>query len=210
MFQQGPGLQVLRLEVKKSTRKDYWRPSMISKRPPELHPDLGRGTADRTDPPNVASLKETRQDTGQRMQSMRDLDGKTGVEPPSRPFPVFIFRVQMKNSNIKPITEFVWAYHLPEASGTQDTPDQQYLCNVRIEPNQTKLVKVTSSIPRFKVVNASAVGPPPTPHEPTFNDIIINQIQFADNDKWQRSDWNPLVLSLRGAKKLGKGMCIAL
>jgi len=40
--------------------------------------------------------------------------------------------------------------------------------------------------------------------------MIINQIQFADSDKWQRSGWNSIILSRLGAKKPGKGKCIAL
>jgi hypothetical protein len=117
----------------------------------------------------------------------------------------------MKNVSSQLVTGFVRAYHLPKFSpGTQDISDKQYLCNVRIETGETKLVNVVSPIPRFKVIDASAVSRPPAPHEPTLKDMIINQIQFADNDKWQRADWNSVILSRQGARKLVKGKCIAL
>ncbi|SRR5258706_5869756 len=211
ILQGAPLLQVLSLDVKKeSVREDDWRLSMVSIKPAEIHPTLGRGDKDATDPPNVATLKETRQDTAQRMRDLETISNKRD-ESRFQMVPVYVFETQMKNTTSKPITKFVWAYHLPESSpGAQDTPDKQYLCNVRIEPGETKLVKVVSLIPRPRVVNASAASTPPAPHEPTLKDIIINQIQFADIDKWQRPDWNPVILSRQGAKRLGKEKCIAL
>jgi hypothetical protein len=61
---------------------------------------------------------------------------------------VYDFRAEMRNDTSRRVTSFVWAYHLPESSKfPQDAPDKEYLCNVRIEPGETKLVKVRSTIP---------------------------------------------------------------
>jgi hypothetical protein len=39
-----PGLQILNLDVNKELlREDDWRLSMVSKKPPEINPTLGRG-----------------------------------------------------------------------------------------------------------------------------------------------------------------------
>ena len=214
ILQESSGLEVLSLEVKRTTvRENDWRLSMISTKPPEIHPTLGRGDRDSTDPPNVATLKETRQDTAQRMRDLSSVSNKRD-ESRFRMVPVYVFRVQMKNTTLKPITGFVWAYHLPEApSGTStldQRPDQEYLCNVRITAGETKIVTVASPVRRPRVIDVSTISTPPQLHEPTLKDMIINQIQFADNDKWQRPDWNPVVLSRQGARKLGKGKCIAL
>jgi hypothetical protein len=46
--------------------------------------------------------------------------------------------------------------------------------------------------------------------KPTIKDVIINQIQFADGTKWERPNWNPLVLATMGARSVGKGKCGAL
>jgi hypothetical protein len=215
ILQESSGLEVLSLEAKKgSVREDDWRISMISTKPPEIHPTLGRGDRDRTDPPNVATLKETRQDTAQRMRDLSLVSNKKD-ESRFRMVPVYVFKVQMKNTTLKPITGFVWAYHLPgspsDTSTTPDQrPDQQYLCNVRIAAGETKMVTVASPVRRPRVIDVSTISTPPPLHEPTLKDMIINQIQFTDNDKWQRPDWNPVVLSRQGARKLGKGKCIAL
>ncbi len=45
--QQGPDLQLVSLNVKETkVGSDDWHLSMISTKPPEIHPELGRGTAD--------------------------------------------------------------------------------------------------------------------------------------------------------------------
>jgi hypothetical protein len=213
ILQESSSLEVLSLKVKKeSLREDDWRLSMISTKPPEIHPTLGRGDRDTTDPPNVATLKETRQDTAQRMRDLSLVSNKKD-ESRFRMVPVYVFKVQMKNTTLKPITRFVWAYHLPGSpsdTAPDQRPDQQYLCNVRIAAGETKMVTVASPVRRPRVVDVSTISTQPQLHEPTLKDMIINQIQFADDDKWQRPDWNPVVLSRQGARKLGKGKCIAL
>ena len=208
---QEPGLQVLNLEVKReSLREDDWRLSMVSSKPSGIHPTLGRGDRDATDSPNVATLKETRQDTAKRMQDLETISNKRD-ESRFQMVPVYVFETQMKNTTSRAIIKFVWAYHLPESSSAADErADQQYLCNVRIEAGETKLVKVISPVRHPRVVDVSAASTPSAWHEPAVNDMIINQIQFADHDKWQRSGWNSIVLTRVGAKKLGKGKCIAL
>ena len=89
-------------------------------------------------------------------------------------------------------------------------PDQEYLCNVRIAAGETKIVTGGFSCAATQLTLRSTIKHHPNCHEPTLKDMIINQIQFADNDKWQRPDWNSVVLSRQGARKLDKGKCIAL
>jgi hypothetical protein len=125
---------------------------------------------------------------------------------------VYNFRAEIKNDRSRAVTSFVWAYRLPPSSiGAQDAPDQEYLCNVRIEPGETKRIKVVSPIPRTRVVNASTAGTPPADQPPSVQDMIINQIKFADGDTWQRLDWNGIILLTRAkVAKLNKGKCMAL
>ncbi len=208
---QEPGLQVLNLEVKReSLRQDDWRLSVVSTKPPEIHPTLGRGDLDATDRPEVAMREETRKDTAKRMRDLETISNKRD-ESKFQMVAVYVFQTQMKNATSKPIAKFVWAYHLPESSTAADErPDQEYLCNLRIEVGETKLVTVASPIRRPRVIDVPGASKPTVWHEPAARDMIINQILFADTDKWQRSGWNSIILSRMGAKKLGKGKCIAL
>lgn len=198
------GLQVASLRVtEKKVRSDDWHLSMLSTKPPQIKPDLGRGTTNATDTAEVAHLEDMRQDLERRKETLRT-DANMRDQYPSRWIPVFVFQAEMRNTTAKPITKFVWAYHIA------DSPDQQYLCNVRIEPGQSKLVKVISPVPHPRVVAVTALGTLPAKISPSANDMLIDQIQFADNSEWRNPSWNAIILSRQGARKLGKGKCIAL
>jgi len=124
------------------------------------------------------------------------------------PVKVNVLQAQMKNATSQPIIKFVWAYQI--ATDQRDAPDRQFLCNVHIAPGQTKGVEVILRItPR--VVNASSAGHKPALPKPSLQNIIINQIQFADGTTWQRPDWNGTILLTReGIQNLGNGKCTAL
>ena len=210
-LKQEPGLQFLNLAAKRQLlRQDDWRLSVVSTKPPQIHPTLGRGDLDATDKPEVAMREETRKDTAKRMEDLETISNMRD-ESKFQMVSVYVFETQMKNTASKAITKFVWAYHLPESSTNADErADQQYVCNVKLEAGETKLVKVASPIRVPRVVDVSAANTPRVWHEPAVKDMIINQIQFADHDKWQRPGWNSVILSRLGAKKLAKGKCIAL
>ena len=204
-IQNRSGLEVLSLDVKEKVTYRDSGASMVSNRPPVLNPDpsANRGT-DRNEPDIVAITR----DTSQRMSDLQSVGNRKG-DLPSRSKTVMTYEseAQMKNDTSKSITTFVWAYR---ASPTlQYTQDQEFLCNVKIGPGDTKLVRVISRYPRQRVVDISASSTNPIPEKPALTDIIVNQVKFADGRTWQRPNWNPVVLSRRG-RKPASGQCIAL
>ena len=208
--QKDPGITFITLDVKIEMRKEVTRPPVVSQKPPEVNPNLGRGTADAVDSRQAADLKDKWEDRQRRREGLEATTNKQeGIKRQST-WPAYIFKAQVRNTTSKAINSFVWEYHPPESYiGPQEIPDFQYLCNVAMAPGQTKFVQVVSRIPRPRVVDASSPSPPGQ-HQPALDDLIINQIQFADNDKWQRADWNALVMTHLGARKVGKGKCIQL
>jgi hypothetical protein len=207
--QKDSGLELLSLEIKTEVRveKDY--PRIVSDKPPVITPTLGRGTADTTDSRNAADLKDKWEDQNQRKKGLDAAANKR--EDPHKEYVhgVHIFKTTMRNNTSKTITRFVWAYHLPDSSpGAPTSVDNQYLCNVTLAPGEVKPIKVVSRVGRKRVINVNVPSPPAGP--PTLDDMIINQIQFADNDKWQRSGWNSVILTQVGARKIVKGSCIEL
>lgn len=206
--QESSGLEVLTLDVKEKAAKKYPHdPGMVSNKPPEIHPTLGRGDGDRNDPPNVVSLEETRKDRDQRM---RDMDALANKKPEfgsrSDLKPVYESRAQMKNNSSRSIVSFVWAYKASPA--LQYTHDQEFFCNVRISPGTTKLLKIISRYPQQNLLNASA----PSPEIPSLKDVIINYVKFGDGTTWRRpdwrSDWNSRI-RLERAERFVKGKCFA-
>jgi len=208
--QKESGLELLSLEIKTEVRQDKTYRPMVSDKPPTITPTLGRGTADATDSRNVADLKDEWEDRDRRMKNVNDAASKR-EEKPQKIYVhgVYIFRTRMKNNTSKTISRFVWAYHLPDSSpGAPSSVDNQYLCNVTLAPAEVKEIKVVSRAGHRMVVNASI--PTQSAGPPTLDDMIINQIFFADNEKWQRSGWNSVILTQVGARKVSKGKCIEL
>src|SRR5438046_2167499 len=80
-LQEGSGLKLLSLDVKEKAVKKYHDPSIVSNKPPEIHPTLGRGDGDRNDPPNVVSLEEKRKDLDQRQRDMDSVTDTKGEWP---------------------------------------------------------------------------------------------------------------------------------
>lgn len=175
-------------------------------------PVLDRSTIklpDRSPDEKNNPLLTVQRDTSQRMQDLDSLGNRAGRSIPPILVRVFAFQAQMKNSGSQPINRFVWAYR--SSANPPDFVDQQYLCNVRIEPGETKPVRLISPIPRRKVVSVSASGTPPAPMNPAQQDLIINQLQYADGTTWQRPDWiGTILLTRAGARNLKRGKCIAL
>lgn len=207
--QKDSGLELLSLEIKTEVRVEKDFPRIVSDKPPVIKPTLGRGTADATNTREVADLKDKWEDRNQRMKDVNAVANKG--EDPHKTYVhgVYIFRTKMRNNTSKTITRFVWAYHLPDSSaGAPTSVDNQYLCNVTLAPGEVKPIKVESRPGRRRVINVSIPSPPAGP--PTLDDMIINQIQFADNDKWQRPGWNSVILTQVGARKVGQGKCIEL
>lgn len=202
-LQDTSGLKILGLEVKEKHVRDEWGPAIVSQKPPVITPTLNRGT-DRNEP-TIAAINR---DTSERMRDLHSVSNQR-KELPSGGAMVLVYdsRALMKNDSSKAIVSFAWAYQA--SPSLQYTEDEEFLCDVKIGPGETKRVKVISRYPRQKVVDVSVSGTYSVPEKPTLTDIIINQVQFADGTTWQRPDWNATVL-LGRALNLSNGKCRAL
>jgi hypothetical protein len=201
------GMEVLSLEVKEKLKRfDEDRPSMVSQKPPVIKPDPA---ANRGYDPNQREFQRIEKDTADRQTDLRSIDN-VKREDPYRPLtvPYYDSAASIRNNNSKSVTRFVWAYKASPA--LQYTQDEEFLCQVRLKPGEMKSIRVWARKPRQKVVAVSATNANPAAQKPSLQDVIINQVQFADGTIWQRPNWNPLVLTRQGARKLGRGKCIAL
>jgi hypothetical protein len=205
----GSGLEITQFSYKtKLIKHERLVSQVVSMQPPVLDSRSIKLPSRSSDEKNNPLLTVQR-DTAQRKSDMNSLSIRAGRSVPEMLVSVFEFQTQIKNSRSQPMTSFVWAYR--SFANPPDFVDQQYLCNVRIEPGETKPVKLISPIPQRLVVNASGSGTPPAPLKPAQPDLIINQVQFADGTKWERSDWYGTILLTRtAARKLKSGKCIAL
>ncbi len=167
------------------------------------NPNIGK-------PTNRAESESERleRQTNLRVQNMHAIEAAAKKDGGSeRPAKVKLYEAEadIKNGSAKAITRFVWAYRASPA--LQLTNDQEFLCDTKLAPGETKRVKVISEYPNQKVVRVSASGIPAVPVKPTVQDVIINQIEFADGTKWERTNWNSLILATIGARNVSKGKC---
>ncbi|SRR6266404_4009268 len=187
-------LEIIQFEFKEKMVDAEFSRRMVSERPPVLNPNPNN-------PPTGAS-----QTSDQATDRFRK-----SLPSPEHKIKVYSFQMQMKNGTSRSITKFAWAYHPDDSSSDpQNVSDQQFLCNVRIEPGDIRIVKVISPIPRQRVVDVSEALRPPDRPKPSLKDMIINKVEFADGTTWQRTNWNPIILSRQGVKKLSQSKCIAL
>ena len=203
-----PGLQILSLSASQQViRGDAPHSPVVSQSPPQINPTLGRGTADATETREQAALREKREDSDRRQRELENLP-RPQIELRGRPFVVYSFHATLKNITTDPIKSFVWAYRLPVANAPE--VEIQYLCKMTIAPGKTKEAKVISTVPNQRVVNVSSTATAPSAHDPVAQDMIVNQMKFADGHTWQRPGWNPMILTEQVARKLSSSKCVQL
>ena len=185
------GLQIVEITfTKKFVREEGLSGGVVSHDPPVLDDSTIMIPRPRSGKPTIANKNQKAAISGRRVGA-------------------YDFHAQIKNDGVKPITGFVWVYTIPPLGATQETVAQEYLCRVRIEPGETKAIKVRSPIPQPRTVDISDATKPPAEHQPVLSDMSVNQIEFADGTLWRRDNWNPVVLTRLGARRLAKGKCIA-
>ncbi|HMJ25283.1 MAG TPA: hypothetical protein VK475_05620 [Pyrinomonadaceae bacterium] len=199
------GLEVVSLNVKEKVvnpQVDLLAESQLPDSVTRPNPNSGRPT-NRTE----SETDRLERQTNLRVQNMHAIEAAKKEAGAERPSSVKLYEseAEIKNGSAKPIARFVWAYRAsPEL---QLTNDQEFLCDTKLAAGETKRVKVISVYPNQKVVKVSAAGAPALPAKPTVKDVIINEIEFADGTKWERPNWNPLILATIGARNVSKGKC---
>lgn len=191
----------------KVTKRDRLASQVVSMQPPKLN-NSSIKLPDRSPDEKNNPLLTVQRDTSKRKQDLSSLSHMPSG-PPDLMVAAFEFQARVRNTGTRPISKFVWAYR--SSANPPDFVDQQYLCNVQLQPGETKPIKLISPIPRRMVVNVSAISTPVAPLSPSAQDMIIYQLQYADGDTWQHPDWTKTVLLTRaGAQNLKPGKCIAL
>jgi hypothetical protein len=203
---QGPlGLEVVSLNVKEkivNPQVDLLAESELPDNVTRPNPNIGKPT-NRTE----SESDRLERQTNLRVQNMHAIEAAKKDGAGGRISRVKLYEAQadIKNGSAKAITRFVWAYRASPA--LQLNNDQEFLCDTKLAPGETKRVKVISEYPNQKVVQVSAAGTPAIPVKPTVKDVIINEIEFADGTRWERPNWNPLILATIGARNVSKGKC---
>ncbi|HEX5703635.1 MAG TPA: hypothetical protein VFX97_10590 [Pyrinomonadaceae bacterium] len=194
------GLNVTSLKVKEKRIGGYSRASTVY--PPKINPTLGRGTRDRTDSPEIASLKEIREDGQQRQRDLRALDVRSrnsARSRPSRAYQGYEIRARIANEGPRSITKLVWAYR--PTRNSQVVLEKQFYCHLPIAPGQSRNVKVWFPA---QVLNVAFTNP----RQSSVSDIVIEQVEYDGGTGW-RLPTTVQPPTPRTLPPVGKGKCAA-
>src|SRR6476620_5035635 len=139
------GLEVVSLNVKEKVvnpQVDLLAESDLPDNVTRPNPNAGR-------PTNRAESESERleRQTNLRIQNMHALEAAQKEGGGERLSKVKLYEAEadIKNGSAKAITRFVWAYRASPA--LQLTNDQEFLCDTKLAPGETKRVKVISEFP---------------------------------------------------------------
>ena len=194
-----PGIQVLKIKVREKTVRRSQSPPPL----PQINPTLGRGPSDRysTDSERVAALKDTRDDTYQRMQELQNIGSSTSIgrlplDGGGGRFVALELQARLKNENSKSITEVIGTYQPPGTSG--GVAEITFVCNVSVRPGATADI-------RFQSRSSSVVNVTRAELRAATSDIAIKYVKYADGSAWESASGGA-ALAVRNP---GKGKCLA-
>jgi len=118
----------------------------------------------------------------------------------------YVYRIQVKNAGTRPIKNFVWASE--DTAGVPDSPRRQFLCTVKIKPNETKALEILSTLAPSPVVDVNKSGN--KREKSLVLSAAINRIGYGDGSIWQRPGWDSFILSQDLGRKLDSGKCVKL
>jgi hypothetical protein len=120
----------------------------------------------------------------ERSRAMRELEERTAKESrPGQALDLYRYRIELKNRGSSVIKWIFIDYQTSAASDPENPSHRQFACSVTIKPNQNKLIEVFSNLPPNRVVSAANAN------KPLIERVIINRIEFADGQAWQRPTW---------------------
>lgn len=140
----------------------------------------------------------------ERSSELATLEQKAAIST-NKASTLYVIRIQVKNTGLKPIKSFVWEYN--DSPGGQDATGRQFLCAVKAKPNETKALEILSPVAPSSVVDASKAQDKP---EKNQHLPVINRIDYGDGSAWQRPGWESPSLLQDTPRKADSGKCVRL
>jgi hypothetical protein len=90
------------------------------------------------------------------------------------------YNVELRNNGTKVIKWVFWDYQTSVPSAADNVSHRQFVCAVKIKPNNSESLNGWSSLPPSGVVNAA---------DRLTERVYINRVEYTDGESWQRPDW---------------------
>lgn len=119
-------------------------------------------------------------DLGSRKTELRNVDKQATISADAQGNTYHLL-LEFKNTGTNVVRSVIWEFR-PNATPADYSP-KQYLCALRMKPNEKKILDLWTPYAPVKVI--SAIRPD------GFKDgeVIINKIEYLNGSVWKRNDW---------------------
>ncbi len=159
--------------------------------------------------PNKSNERQKRVNdpAGIRDPTADTLDGRAAeldriVQESREPQPVegFVYQIRIQNDSTKVTQTVFWLYEFVDVNDPKQVTQRQFLCSVKVKPQQEKDLRAFVLHGPSDVVDAKSLG------KMTFTGrVIINRVEFGDGTFWQRQGWNVDDFKLTAKARSDKG-----
>ncbi len=147
--------------------------------------------------PITTPIPAENRDLESRKIDLRNVDKRAtnSVDAHGNTYHLFL---EFKNNGTNVVRSLIWEYR-PTAMPADYAPIQ-YLCALRVKPNEKKTLDLWTPYAPVKVISAIR------PDGLKEGEVIINKIEYLNGSVWKRRDWR-YSLPADSTEKLSEGKC---
>jgi len=137
-------------------------------------------------------------DLGARKGDLRNID-KQAARSIQRSGDGYMLRLEVKNQGTRVVRSLIWEFR--PTAGPDDYEPKQYLCALRVKPNEKKTLSQWTPFAPVKVVSVASSSDALKDGE-----VVINKIEYADGTFWTKRGWR-FELPPDSFRKVTEGTC---
>lgn len=148
--------------------------------------------------PITTPIPADTRDFGSRKAELRNVDKAATVSADKQGNTYHLF-LEFKNTGTNVVRSLIWEFR-PTATHADYEP-KQYLCKLRVKPNEKKTLDLWTPYAPVKVISATI-----RPDGLKDGEVIIHKIEYLNGSVWKRRDWR-YSLPPDSAETLSEGKC---
>lgn len=148
--------------------------------------------------PITTPIPADTRDLGSRKAELRNVDKQAAISADDRGNTYHLF-LEFKNTGTNVVRSLIWEFR-PTATPADYAP-KQYLCKLRVKPNEKKTLDLWTPYAPVKVISANI-----RPDGLKDGEVRINKIEYLSGSVWQRREWR-YSLPPDSTEKVSEGKC---
>lgn len=131
--------------------------------------------------PITTPIPADTRDLGSRKAELRNVDKQATISADEHGNTYRLF-LEFKNTGTNVVRSLIWEFR-PTATPADYAP-KQYLCKLRVKPNEKKMLDLWTPYAPVKVISANI-----RPDGLKDGEVRINKIEYLNGSVWQRREW---------------------